>query len=242
MIGADALELDGCAIVPDAIGPELLDILAEALGALRPGAAVLERGGRVYASRDLLREVPETRRLAGSDALLDLVRPVLGPAAFVVRALLFDKTVEANWPVPWHQDLTLAARARIEAHRYGPWSVKGGIPHVRPPVAVLERMLTVRVHLDDCREESGPLRVVPGSHATGRLDAGATRHWLEHVPARTCLVARGGLLLMRPLLLHASSPADAPGRRRVIHLEYAADPLPGGVAWFEDPPRESSDR
>ena len=239
---ADALEHDGFAIVPDIIGPELLDTLSQTLDTLRPGGAVLERGGRVYASRDLLREAPETRRLAGSDALLDLVRPVLGPAAFVVRALLFDKTVEANWPVPWHQDLTVAVRARTEAPGYGPWTVKGGVTHVRPPVSVLERMLTIRVHLDDCRAESGPLRVVPGSHASGKLDAGATRDWLERVPARTCLVPRGGVLLMRPLLLHASSPADAPGRRRVIHLEYAADPLPGGVAWFEVPPRETRPR
>ena len=39
--------------------------------------------------------------------------------------------------------------------------------------------------------------------------------------------------MIRPLLLHASSAAESPRRRRVVHLEYAADPLPGGLDWFE---------
>jgi hypothetical protein len=37
---------------------------------------------------------------------------------------------------------------------------------------------------------------------------------------------------MRPLLLHASSPAADPRHRRVIHLEFAAEPLPGGLEWL----------
>jgi ectoine hydroxylase-related dioxygenase (phytanoyl-CoA dioxygenase family) len=183
--------------------------------------------------RDLLRAVPATRRLADSEALAGLVRPVLGPGAFVIRGLLFDKTPGANWLVPWHQDLTIAVKARTEAAGFGPWTVKAGVPHVRPPVAVLERMLTVRVHLDDSDAARGPLRVLPGSHLRGRLGAGATRDWLERMPAVSCLIPRGGALLMRPLLLHASSPADDPGHRRVVHLEYAADRLPDGVEWFE---------
>jgi ectoine hydroxylase-related dioxygenase (phytanoyl-CoA dioxygenase family) len=161
------------------------------------------------------------------------VRTVPGPGAFVVRGLLFDKTPEANWPVPWHQDLTIAVKARCEAPGYGPWTVKGGVPHVRPPIDVLEGMLTLRVHLDDCDESRGPLRVLPGSHTRGRLDAEETRRWLDRVAPVSCLVPRGGVLLMRPLILHASSPAEVPLHRRVVHLEYAADRLPGNVEWFE---------
>jgi ectoine hydroxylase-related dioxygenase (phytanoyl-CoA dioxygenase family) len=227
------LERDGYAIVPDVLAPGVVSGLIAALERVEPGGTALDRGGRVFAMRDLLRAVPETRRLADSDALAALVRPILGLGAFVVRGLLFDKTPEANWLVPWHQDLTIAVKQRTEAPGFGPWTVKAGVPHVQPPVAVLERMLTVRVHLDDSGAGTGPLRVLPGSHARGRLDAGETRHWLERVPAVSCLVPRGGALLMRPLLLHASSPADNVGHRRVIHLEYAADRLPEGVEWFE---------
>lgn len=229
----DGLERDGYAIVPDAVAPGVVAELVEAVEGLEPGGTAIDRGGRVYAMRDLLRAVPAVRRLADSEALRRLVGPVLGPGAFAVRGLLFDKTPEANWLVPWHQDLTIAVRERVEATGFGPWTVKGGVPHVRPPIDVLGRMLTVRVHLDASDAARGPLRVVPGSHASGRLDAGATRDWLDRVPAVPCLVPSGGALLMRPLLLHASSPADEPGHRRVVHLEYAADPLPGGVEWFE---------
>ena len=162
-----------------------------------------------------------------------LVRPVLGPRAFVVRGLLFDKTPEANWPVPWHQDLTIAVKARSDAPKYGPWTRKGGVPHVGPPIDVLEGMLTLRIHLDDCDASRGPLRVLPGTHARGRLDAEETRRWLDRVPPVACPVPRGGVLVMRPLILHSSSPAEVPRHRRVVHLEYAADRLSGNVEWFE---------
>jgi hypothetical protein len=94
-------------------------------------------------------------------------------------------------------------------------------------------MLTLRVHLDDCDASRGPLRAVPGSHAGGRLDAGEVRRWLGRVAPVACLVPAGGVLAMRPLLLHASSPAEDPRHRRVVHLEYAAGPLPRGVEWSE---------
>jgi hypothetical protein len=228
-----ALARDGFAIVADAVAPAVVDSLVRALDAVRPGASALDRGGGVYAMRNLLRDVPEARRLARSAAARALVAPVLGPHARAVRGLFFDKTAASNWLVPWHQDLTIAVRARTPAPGYGPWTVKAGVPHVQPPAEVLERMLTVRVQLDDAGASNGPLRVVPGSHTQGRLGADATRDWLERVEPVTCVVPRGGALLMRPLLLHASSPSDAPGHRRVVHLEFAAGPLPGGVVWYE---------
>ena len=229
----EAVLRHGFAVVPDVVEASTVDALVEAIGRAGPLDAVLRRQEDVYGMRDLLRAIPEVRRLAGSPALLDLVESVLGPGAFAVRGLLFDKTTAANWSVPWHQDLTIAVRSRVAAPGFGPWNVKGGIPHVRPPVGVLEGMLTLRVHLDDCELGQGPLRVLPGSHRGGRLGAEATRDWLEREPAVPCLVPKGGVVMMRPLLLHASSAATEPRRRRVIHLEYAIEPLPDGVDWFE---------
>jgi hypothetical protein len=224
---------DGFAVVPGVLTPEAVDALTEAVGRAGTGDAPLRRAEEVYGMRDLLRAIPEVRRLAGSAALRNLVEPVLGPGAFAVRGLLFDKTEGANWGVPWHQDLTIAVLRRVAAVGFGPWTVKAGITHVRPPIEVLEAMLTLRVHLDDCGPGRGPLRVLPGSHRGGRLDAEATRARLGAGPAQDCLVPRGGVVMIRPLLLHASSPATEPRRRRVIHLEYAVAPLPGGVEWFE---------
>lgn len=228
----EALRRDGFAVVPNAVAPADVPALIAALEAVQPGAAVRRRGSGVFAMRNLLELVPEVRRLATCD-LLSLLEPVLGPGALPVRGLLFDKTPEANWNLAWHQDLTIAVRRRIDVPGFGAWSVKAGVPCVQPPASVLERMLALRLHLDDCGESSGSLRVLPGSHACGRLTAEAIRVWREQVPEVVCCVPRGGALLMWPLLLHASSPATAPGHRRVIHLEFAAEPLPGGLEWAE---------
>ena len=230
---AEAVRLDGFAVVADVLDSDQVDELVEAVDRAGPLDAVLRRAEEVYGMRDLLRAIPEVRVLAGSTALLDLVDSVLGPGAFAVRGLLFDKTQGANWGVPWHQDLTIAVLKRVESPGYGPWNRKAGITHVRPPVEVLQGMLTVRVHLDDCPAGRGPLRVLPGSHRDGRLGVAETQDWLENEPSVDCLVPRGGVVLIRPLILHASSAATEPGRRRVIHLEYAVGPLPGGVEWFE---------
>jgi ectoine hydroxylase-related dioxygenase (phytanoyl-CoA dioxygenase family) len=232
---AAAIERAGFAIVARVIPAEELAELARALDDAPPVSAAHTRGGQVYAMRDLLERVPRARTLADSPEIRAVVEPVLGPSAFVVRGLLFDKTPEANWVVPWHQDLTIAVRARREVPGFGPWTRKNGIPHVNAPVSVLERMLSVRIHLDDCGAANGPLRVVPGSHRFGRLDTRAERERLAYQAPVDCLVERGGVVAMRPLILHASSSALRPSRRRVIHLEFAADRLPAGVEWLEAP-------
>ncbi len=111
--------------------------------------------------------------------------------------------------------------------------MKTGVQHVQPPVAILERMLTVRVHLDDCDAENGPLRMLPGSHAAGVLSPGEIRAWRHRTAVVECIVPAGGALLMRPLVLHASSASIVPRHRRVIHIEYAAAELPGGLRWMD---------
>ncbi len=237
MLNTDEFEKNGFAIVPDVVGPAELAALERAVAALQPGGAVLDRGGRVYASRDLLREIPRVRALAEAKRVRSIIEQLLGNEAFPVRGLLFDKSPAANWMVPWHQDLTIAVRKRVDTPGFGPWTLKGGVPHVRPPWAILERMVAFRLHLDDDAPERGPLRVIPGSHRAGRLDALTTQAWLERTSPVSCLVPRGGALVMRPLLLHASRASDDRGEshRRVIHLEFAAEQLPGGLEWNEGP-------
>lgn len=180
--------------------------------------------------RNLL-DIPAVAALAESDAIRSLVDPILGRDAFPVRGMLFDKTPAANWKVSWHQDLAIAVRQRSDAPGYGPWSEKAGVVHVQPPVVVLERMLAVRLHLDDSGTGNGPLRVLPGSHRAGALRDADIPRWRSGVVEQVCLVPRGGVLLMRPLLLHASSPAVEPQHRRVIHLEYASCELAPGLEW-----------
>ena len=230
------LDRDGYSIATDVVGPETVRSLLDATtrdGTERDDSAVREKAGRLYAVRNLMALVPAVGALARSPAMRALVEPVLGAAAVPVRALLFDKTPGANWKVAWHQDLSIAVAGRVEVPGFGPWSVKAGVQHVQPPVELLQGMLTVRVHLDDCGPDNGPLLVLPGSHAAGVLSPEAVREWRRRVPPVACHVPVGGALLMRPLLLHASSAATAPRHRRVVHIEYAAGGLPGGLAWAE---------
>ncbi len=223
------VERDGVAVVERVIQDDVLRSLIAALE--EASDTSITRRGSVFARRNVL-AIPDVRTFAEGEGRV-LVEPVLGPGALPVRGLLFDKTRDANWTVPWHQDRSIAVRERFDVTGFGPWSIKAGVTHVQPPVDVLRDMLTLRLHLDDCGEGSGPLRVVRGSHER-ILDMSEVDQAVDSGEMLTCITLAGGAVLMRPLALHASSPAKRPGRRRVLHLEYAPaslSTLPGGLAW-----------
>ncbi len=207
-------------------------VAAEHVASLRQEAKRLTNHSSA-GHRGVLRESAVFRELALSDAFRGLAESALPAPAIPVRAILFDKTPDANWKVPWHQDLAIAVEERHEAEGFGPWSVKDGVPHVHAPVWLLERMVTLRLHIDDCPGENGALRVLAGSHRQGKLSAEQIADWRSRVPETVCEVPAGGVLMMRPLLLHASSAAERPGHRRVLHVEYACDALPQGLRWAE---------
>lgn len=220
---------NGFALSPGVLARRQIDGLIEAL--FQGELTLLSRKRSAFGGRNLLK-VPAIKHLSESDPLRRLIQPVLGGQAKAVRALFFDKTAEANWPVLWHQDLSLAVAERSDLDGWGPWSIKAGVVHVQPPTSVLESMLTVRLHLDDCDEDNGPLKVVPGTHRLGRLSQNRIKAVRQSIGEVDCLAPAGAALIMRPLLLHASSPARAPRHRRVIHVEYApGDILPAPLAW-----------
>jgi ectoine hydroxylase-related dioxygenase (phytanoyl-CoA dioxygenase family) len=216
----------GYAIVPGVCAGDTMDTLIRELDA---EAGIPERRG---GARLLLSRLPALRHAAGG-FLMDAATALLQSPCFPVRAIYFDKTPEANWNVTWHQDVTIAVDARRDTSGFGPWTEKNGVVHVQPPVEVLEGMVAVRLHLDECGDEHGPLRVIPGSHAAGRLVPSDIMGWRGRVAEVVCTVRRGDVLAMRPLLLHASSSAKAPAHRRVLHVEYAIADLPNGLQWLE---------
>jgi len=120
--------------------------------------------------RNALQRWSGVRKVATRSAIFEHVVAILGLHCFAVRAIFFDKTPGANWKVGWHQDLAIAVQSRHDVTGFGPWSIKAGVPHVRPPAAVLAAMLSARLHLDDCGPSNGPVRVVPGTHTLGVLD------------------------------------------------------------------------
>jgi ectoine hydroxylase-related dioxygenase (phytanoyl-CoA dioxygenase family) len=124
--------------------------------------------------------------------------------------------------VVWHQDTALPLERRHEAEGWGPWSTKEGVVYAHAPASALRQIVALRVHLDDSTSENGPLRVIPGSHELGVLSDAGIRELVARELPHECVVARGGVLVMRPLLVHASSKSAATAPRRVLHIEYAS--------------------
>ena len=211
------VEAQGYAIVRRCVSDETIRALETELDAGQHGI------------RNLLSNLI-VRAIAGSDEVRRPVASVLGDKCFAVRGIFFNKNTKANWKVTWHQDCVIAVHEKLDIEGWGPWSSKAGVIHVRPALAVLEQMLAIRIHLDDCGEENGPLRVIPGSHRDGILSDAEIQNRSKET-AVACAALRGDVILMRPLLLHSSPPASRPSNRRVVHLEFAAVELPQGATW-----------
>jgi Phytanoyl-CoA dioxygenase (PhyH) len=171
-------------------------------------------------ARHLMRH-PVVGALASDSRLVGLAARTLGSSAQPFRATLFDKAPASNWLVVWHQDTALPLRFRRELPGWGPWSVKSGVLYAHAPATALEDIVALRVHLDDSLADNGPLRVLPGTHVHGVLSDAAIHALASQMRPHECTCPRGGIIAMRPLLVHASSKSTARVPRRVLHIEYA---------------------
>jgi hypothetical protein len=198
---------------------------------VRTLTARLERPGAVRAGTRTVLNQPWCaglgRRLRADPRLQGL----LPHDARVVQCTLFDKSPGRNWLVALHQDLGIPVAERVDSPVCKAWVAKEGVLHVQPPAGVLEGLLAVRIHLDDCDAGNGALRVVPGSHRQGRLDRAQPCRQREQRGERLLQVPRGSALLMRALLLHSSSRAIRDAPRRVLHFLIGPERLPEGLRW-----------
>lgn len=201
------------------------DVLA-ALDALFEDRSVED----AYGIRNLLRDPELLAILRGSRALSEVLKDRLGESS-AVRLIYFDKPFRANWSVPWHQDLTIAVKAKHAIDGFRSWTFKSGVAHVQPPETILERMVTIRIHLDAADAANGALLVVPGSHQRGRIAPKNVPRIVEAAGAVRCDIERGGIMLMRPLLLHSSRSSESGRQRRVLHFECSTDTLPPPLEW-----------
>jgi ectoine hydroxylase-related dioxygenase (phytanoyl-CoA dioxygenase family) len=161
------------------------------------------------------------KELAHDGRLLRIAQAALGVPGVPFRATLFAKSGAANWLIPWHQDTALPLVSMFTDPDWLSWSQKGGIRYAHAPAWALSRVVALRVHLDASTGENGPLRVVPGSHQVGVLTDQEVSDYLKTNDHNPCRVPRGGVLAMRPLLIHSSSKAQTDAPRRVLHIEYA---------------------
>ncbi|MBA4755532.1 MAG: phytanoyl-CoA dioxygenase family protein [Sphingobium sp.] len=216
------LAIDGAQHIPAALDPLTLVAIEAALAPLptdRPGQ-------RLTALAELAPLLASTGSI-GSHAAAHL-----GQAAKPVRAILFDKSQTTNWALGWHQDRTIAVRERIETAGFGPWTIKSGLHHVAPPQPLLDRMVTLRVHLDPVDPDNAPLLIAPGSHRHGRIAESDVPAMVDRCGTVACLASRGDIWLYATPILHASDAAANPRHRRVLQLDYSADDLPGDLEWL----------
>jgi ectoine hydroxylase-related dioxygenase (phytanoyl-CoA dioxygenase family) len=185
-------------------------------------ASELERVARSRAGARHLMTEPAVEKVANDARLLALATRWLGPEARPYRATLFDKSRRANWLVMWHQDTALPLRRRADVPGWGPWSVKAGVRYAHAPAAALDGVVALRLHLDDSHAENGPLRVLPGTHRLGVLSDERIQELAHDTPPQECVIGRGGIVAMKPLLVHASSKSVSSAPRRVVHIEYAS--------------------
>ncbi|MCR5886538.1 phytanoyl-CoA dioxygenase family protein [Hymenobacter sp. J193] len=229
---AAQLAAAGHAILLNIFCPEEITDLLHTIETAEASSPNFRRSQDVFAIRNLLGELPQLRELLLTPRLRALLAALFpSQAPHLVKAIYFDKPAVSNWLVAWHQDVMIAVDQRRDLPGYGPWSTKSGETTVLPPREILESIITLRLHLDDCDVTNGALRVVPGSHRHGVIPNDQHPDFTPH--AVTCTVPAGSIMLMQPLTLHASNRSTSPRPRRVIHLEFSAAELPEGLQWRE---------
>jgi ectoine hydroxylase-related dioxygenase (phytanoyl-CoA dioxygenase family) len=185
----------------------------------------------LFAIRQFLKEIPSTTNLIFNDKLRNVVKQLLGNNFFVVKSIYFDKPETSNWYVSYHQDLTISVDKKIEIENFGPWTTKQNQFAVQPPIEILENIFTIRIHLDDTDENNGALRVIPKSHLK-KIYRPETIDWTTETET-TCNIEKGGIMIMKPLILHSSSKTTNNKKRRVIHIEFSNQELPEELKWSE---------
>jgi hypothetical protein len=217
-----ALDRDGAFLISPALsaaGLAALEAQLEPSDVSRPGVRLFGK--------------PGINGLLANDGLIGRWIAALSEAPLrPVRAVLFDKSDDNNWSLAWHQDRVIAVKAQIDVPGYGPWSRKHGELHVAPPFSILEAMLTIRVHIDPVDADNAPLLVALGSHQLGRISASDCARVAASLETIPCLADAGDIWVYRTPIVHASDAARRPRRRRVLQVDYASGPLPGGLEWL----------
>lgn len=185
----------------------------------------------LFAIRQFLKEVPDTIKLIFNEKLKKLIREIIGDDYFVVKSIYFDKPTKSNWYVSYHQDLTISVNQKHEIEGYKLWTNKQNQFAVQPPINVLENIVTLRIHLDDTDENNGALNVIPKSHCK-KVYRPENIDWTKEIEV-TAVVQQGGIMFMKPLILHSSKRTTNEKNRRVIHIEMSNQSLANPLDWSE---------
>ena len=222
---------DGYAVIAAVYSQSELLKIAEEIDRFSATNPEFQQERELFAIRRIMEEIPSLRQLIFTPALIRIIDEFAEKGSFLTKSIYFDKPPGSNWFVAWHQDISISVDARRDVLGYAQWMAKSGVIGVVPPLSILENTLTVRIHLDNTDAFNGALKILRGSHHLGIVRK-ETVDW-DQMEEVTCKVPAGGVMLMRPLTMHASRRAQSGTQRRVIHLEFCNQDLDGGIQWAE---------
>ena len=213
----EQLQRDGFAIFHDALGREQSAQLSAAFE-LPPQPQFAHAAAGILAA-------PAISRFAAAPSLTTIVREFLGSDVFPFRAFLFGTPHGAIWNADWHQDVSLPMCLLREDPGWGPWLVKAGIVHAHAPASALDRVLSLRLPLRSVSHQRAQWRVLPGTHLLGVLDDSELSRLVRERPAVACAIPEGGVLALKPLLVHAADEQASPVSSPVLVIDYATPAL-----------------
>lgn len=231
MHNKELLTKSGFTVIKDIYSTDEIEKIISLINSSDSSKGTFRKSAQLFAIRQFLKEIPEVKEVLFNDKLKSIIHNLIGLDYFITKSIYFDKPQQSNWFVAYHQDLTISVNQKTELEGYGPWTVKHNQFAVQPPLPILEKSFTVRIHLDDTDENNGALKVIGGSHLKG-IYRPETINW-EKESETVCAIEKGGIMLMKPLLLHSSGRTTNNNQRRVIHLELCNCELSEGISWAE---------
>lgn len=222
---------NGFAVINNIFSEEEIKNISEVILNIDTSKDTFRKSEDLFAIRQFLKEIPEVKDLIFNENLRKVIREIFGENYFVTKSIYFDKPEKSNWYVAYHQDLTISVDKKLQLENFGPWTTKQNQFAVQPPLDILENIFTIRIHLDDTDENNGALKVIPKSHAKG-IYRPETIDWTIETETM-CSIEKGGIMLMKPLLLHCSNRTTNGKKRRVIHIEFSDRELPEHLQWSE---------
>lgn len=225
------LEQKGFSTINSVYGQEEIDSIIKLIDSQNSSSPTFRKSEDLFAIRQFIKELPEIKPLVFNEKLNSIIKSIAGEDYFIVKSIYFDKPEKSNWFVAYHQDLTISVDKKENIEGFGSWTSKHNQFAVQPPLEILENIFTIRIHLDETNENNGALKVVDQSHSK-KIYRPETIDWAIEKES-LCNVEAGGIMLMKPLLLHGSNRTSNNKRRRVIHIEFSNKELPNGINWSE---------
>lgn len=227
----NSIQENGFTVINNVFSEEEIKKIGEIIQNIDTSKETFRKSDDLFAIRQFLKEIPQVRELVFNENIKNIITKIFGEKYVVVKSIYFDKPEKSNWYVAYHQDLTISVDKKTDLPGFGPWTTKQNQFAVQPPLEILENIFTIRIHLDDTDEYNGALKVIPKSHAKG-IYRPETIDWSVETET-ICRVHKGGIMLMKPLLLHGSNRTTNGKKRRVIHIEFSDRQLPEELKWSE---------